>query len=197
MIAVINAILGWKILISTRHVNFHKISNFTMPISLHMQIMCSNLKVGSMPTSSCIFYCVCRVLVDCQTSEGTENILSGLFYEPDKMKACQILSTVRVNQHILWLYGTCRKQPVACIHVWYRQAVHVSPAPSSRIHVQYSQGGHASHSLPTGTSTRCPASHVVSPFPAIHPYPLAPSQDLRPFLPSKLNQNENGLHSTL
>ncbi len=45
-----------KKIISTRHVNFHKISNFTIPISLHMQIMCTNLKVGSMPTSSCIFF---------------------------------------------------------------------------------------------------------------------------------------------
>ncbi len=39
-----------------KYVNFHKISNFTIPIFLHMQIMCSNLKVGSMPTSSCIFW---------------------------------------------------------------------------------------------------------------------------------------------
>ena len=83
-----------------------------------------------------------------------------------------------------------RIQPVACIHVWYRQAVHESLAPSARVHVRYRQGVHASPapspSLPShpsplpalvcGLSTSPPApSPSLSSCLHFPPYSLAPS----------------------
>ncbi len=86
-----------------------------------------------------------------------------------------------------------RIQPVARTHVWYRQAVHVSPAPSVRVHARYMHGPASSpflpsnplalptlvcglstspalvpkNSLPTGTSTL----PLVSPSPTPNPCP--------------------------
>ena len=44
------------------------------------------------------------------------------------------------------------EQPVACIHVWYRQAVHASLAPSARVHVRYRQGVCESYTLALPTN---------------------------------------------
>ena len=43
------------------------------------------------PIRHFLFY---RVLVDCQTRQGVEQILSAFTYDPDKMRALQILGTV-------------------------------------------------------------------------------------------------------
>ena len=42
------------------------------------------------------FVSFCRVLTDSQTTEGVEQLLSCFTYEPDKMRALQILGTVSI-----------------------------------------------------------------------------------------------------
>ena len=71
-----------------------------------------NIVVSWMIWYFCKIYCkhqlyffgfLCRVLVDSQTREGVELILSCFTYEPDKMRALQILGTVPCFELLLFL----------------------------------------------------------------------------------------------